>query len=225
MTVEAGTPVLVLHDVGEERGGSDWLVAFEVGGWPGPVLAPDLPGHAGQPAGVGGAYELADAAFVSLGILAGAGNAGPPLVVGVGVNGWSAQILALGGRAAGLVLVDGLNGPWEEPVAAVAAGRQWVRDLAADPDAMAPAPPGASLDPRLRHKLRPHGDRVLAERAAVGLTLPVLVVESPRSPLAPAERAGITDLMPAVSVVELAESTPAAVAEATRSWWEAVAPA
>jgi hypothetical protein len=81
---------------------------------------------------------------------------------------------------------------------------------------------GAPLDPRLRHKLRPHGDRALAERAAAALAVPVLVLESPHSPLTPAERGGITDLMPAASVVELAEPTPAAVADATRSWWDAI---
>jgi hypothetical protein len=87
---------------------------------------------------------------------------------------------------------------------------------------MAPVPAGASLDPRLRHKLRPHGDRALAERAAAALAVPVLVVESPRSPLDPAERGEIAALMPEVTVVELAEPTPAAVAEATRSWWDAI---
>jgi hypothetical protein len=173
---------------------------------------------------VGGAYELADAAFVAVRTLADAGGDDRPVVVGVGVNGWPAQILALGGRAAGLVLVDGLNGPYQGPVAATAAGREWLRALVDDPAALAPMPSGASLDPRLRHGLRPHGDRALAERSAAALTVPVLVIESPRSALAPAERAEITDLMRSGSVVELAEPGPEAVVAAVRSWWETAGP-
>ena len=56
-----------------------------------------------------------DAVYVALDLL----RAEAPdelVVVGVGHNGAAAQVLALGGRAAGLVLVDGLGGPWLGPV-------------------------------------------------------------------------------------------------------------
>ncbi|MDQ1403301.1 MAG: hypothetical protein QOG03_1617, partial [Actinomycetota bacterium] len=46
-------PVLVLHDVGDERGGEPWRQALGTAGWSGPVLAPDLPGHAGAPPPIG----------------------------------------------------------------------------------------------------------------------------------------------------------------------------
>lgn len=235
--VPLDVPVLVLHDVGDESGGSAWLAAFESTGWPGPVLAPDLPGHAGRPAPVGGAYELADAAFFGARLLTDAGfvaasvlgpapGRGPdgrrPVVVGAGVNGWSATLLALGDRAAGLVLVDGLNGPWnDDPVAAVEEGARWMRSVSNDPVAMAPAPPDGP-DPRLRHGLPPHGDRRLAERAAAALTVPVLVIEGPASGLTPAESAALVERMASASIVPMASPTPLAVAEAAASWWAGI---
>jgi len=213
-------PVLVLHDVGEVDGGAPWRTAFESAGWPGPVLAPDLPGHGRQPAPVDGAYELGDAALTAVRLLA---EAGPgqerPVVVGVGVNGWSAQILALGNRASGLVLVDGLNGPWADPATVIHAGRRWLRAIADDPAAVAPAPANG-LDPRLRHGVAPHRDRRLAERAAVALPVPALLVESPESPVTAADRNDIAARISAATVLELPIGVPTAVAEAAVSWWE-----
>jgi pimeloyl-ACP methyl ester carboxylesterase len=217
MTAEDATPLLVLHDIADEAAGSPWQVAFERCGWPGPVLAPDLPGHGDEPAPVGGAYDIADAAFFGADLLVGSGTTSP-VVVGVGVNGWAAQLLALGGLAAGLVLVDGLNGPWTDPESATEDSTAWHRAVVADPAAMVPPPSGVRLDPRLRHGIRPHGDREMARRTAAALTVPVLVVESPRSPLAPAERADIVDRMAVATMTELAAPTPAAVAATVMSW-------
>lgn len=220
MSAPGATPVLVLHDVADPAGGAPWEAAFEAGGWPGPVVAPDLPGHGRRPAPTGGSYELADAAFAAVRALADAAPADPPVVVGVGLHGWAAEILALGGRAAGLVLVDGLHGPWVDPATAVEAGRRWLRSVAADPAALAAAPAG-HLDPRLEHRLVPHGDRRLAERAAAGLTVPVLVIESAASPLAAAGRDEVVGRMADATVVELIAGDPTAVAGATSAWWSA----
>ncbi len=106
------TDLLVLHDLGAP-GGGEWTAAFA--DWPGRVLAPDLSGHNGAPPPVGGHYETGDAVYVALDVL----RAEAPhelVVVGVGHSGVAAQILALGGRAVGLVLIDGLGGPWLEPI-------------------------------------------------------------------------------------------------------------
>ena len=121
------TDVLVLHDLGAS-GGGEWAAAFA--DWPGRVLAPDLPGHNGAPPPVGGQYETGDAVFVALEVLR-AEDSDELVVVGVGHNGAAAQILALGGRAAGLVLVDGLGGPWLGPVEI---DTRAVRDAPTDPD-------------------------------------------------------------------------------------------
>jgi len=175
--------VLVLHRVGDPRGGSPWRDALGLAGWPGRVLAPDLPGHGETAAPVGGNYELVDAAIIGAGLVAGLTDTTvAPVVVGVGTSGWAAQVLALGGRAGALVLVDGLGGPWLEPAEAVARNAALLRALAQDPDAMGP-PPAAGFDPRLRHGILGQTDRPLALRAAAALEVPVLVVETPESGL------------------------------------------
>jgi pimeloyl-ACP methyl ester carboxylesterase len=216
MTTTVGPALLVLHDIADEAAGTPWRAAFERCGWPGAVVAPDLPGHGAEAAPVGGAYELADAAFLGADLIAGSGLTSP-VVVGVGVNGWAAQLLALGGLAGGVVLVDGLNGPWIDAVAATESSTRWHRSLVADPDAVAPPPVGV-LDPRLRHGVRPHGDRDLAIRAAAALTVPVLVVESARSALTAAQRDEVVARMPLATVAELATPTPASVAETVMAW-------
>ena len=90
-------PVLVLHDAGEEGAGAPWRAALAEAGWPGPVLAPDLPGHGEAPAPCGGAYELMDAAVNVLPLLAeveagesGGRRGGRPRMGGPGARpGWA----------------------------------------------------------------------------------------------------------------------------------------
>ncbi len=106
------TDLLVLDDIGAS-GGGEWASAFA--GWPGRVLAPDLPGHNGMPPPVGGHYEAGDAVYVALDLLRAVRPDRVVVGVGVGHSGAAAQILAVGGRANGLVLVDGLGGPWLAP--------------------------------------------------------------------------------------------------------------
>jgi pimeloyl-ACP methyl ester carboxylesterase len=216
---DTGEALLVLHDIGDGAGGAPWRMAFDRAGWPGPVLAPDLPGHGGAPAPLDGVYELSDAALTAVRLFGEAGPGHePPVVVGVGVNGWSAQVLALGNRAAGLVLVDGLNGPWADPATVIGSGRRWLRAIADDPAAVALAPTDG-LDPRLRHGVAPHRDRRLAERAAAALPVPVLLVETAESPVTAADRDDIAARIQTVTVLELEARGPTAVAEHTVSWW------
>lgn len=177
-------PILVLHQLGDEAGGRPWAAALNRAGWTGPVLAPDLPGHAGAPAPVGGAYELLDPAVEAGRLLAADAFGGAaPVVVGIGVSGWSAWMVAAAGRSAGLVLVDGLGGPWLDPVGAIGQGREWLRALADDPAAIDPPPARGGLDPRLRHSVPPLSSREGVVDAAACTTVPVLIVTSPRSPL------------------------------------------
>lgn len=219
-----GTPLVVLHDVGDEDAGSAWSTALERAGWPGPVVAPELPGHGNAQPPSDGSYDLVDAALEVVRASADRPTDGlRPVVLGVGVHGWAAQILALAGRAVGLVLVDGLNGPWSDAAGATDRNRAWLRSIAADPAALAPAPAGA-LDPRLRHGLPPHGDRRLAERAAAALDVPVLLVESERSPLAPSELDPVVARMADATVERIRERQPLAVAETTVSWWAGSGP-
>jgi hypothetical protein len=186
-----GHSILVLHDVGDERGGSPWSAALTQAGWEGPILAADLPGHAGAAPPAGGNYELADGALTAARLLIESGRDEPGVIVGVGVNGWSAHVLALAGRATALVLVDGLGGPWLSPEEAIHLSRDWLRGVADDSAAMAPPPPGCALDPRLRHGVLAPSSPNLARRAAAATAVPTLLLRSPVSALSPHEVASL----------------------------------
>ncbi len=182
MSREARPPVLVLHDFGAEEAGRPWFDAFEAAGWLGPVLAPDLPGHGQTPAPLGGNYEYGDVVFFLLPLLRELAPGPAPVVVGVGLNGSSAQVLAVGGRASGLVLVDGVGGPWRSPREAIHVQRDVLRAISENPGAMAP-PPASGLDPRVRAARPGGGARNFAELTVAALPVPTLVLESPRSNL------------------------------------------
>ena len=184
MNIQTDLSVFVLHDLGDEMAGQAWREAFAAAGWQGSVIAPDLPGHGSAPAPIGGSYELGDGILVAAELID--VEAPAPIVVGVGLNGWAAQLLALAGRAAALVLVDGLHGPWVAPAAWIGGGRAWLRAVADNPAATAP-PPARGLDPRAAHRIPPLGSRSLALRAARSMPVPTLLLESPASRLAPAE--------------------------------------
>jgi pimeloyl-ACP methyl ester carboxylesterase len=208
-------PLLVLHEVGDPEGGAPWRSALTDAGWEGPVLAPDLPGHAGEPPPVDGNYELLDGAWLALKVLGGLDDGPKPVIVAVGTNGWAAQMLALGGRAAGVVLVDGLGGPWRSPAEWTADQRDWMRAVADDPAALAASPPGAPLDPRLRHGVVAMTSRSLAEEAAAAMPVPVLVIETPQS----TADGALLGHFPASTVVEhVVDRRPADVAPAVVRW-------
>ena len=209
--------LLVLHDVGDAAGSGPWAAALVEAGWRGRIVAPDLPGHAGAPPPVGGHHEMCDAAFVASAVLGDLGS-GPLVALGVGTNGWSAQVLALGGRATALVLVDGLGAPWLDADEVVQLQIDRLRAIADDPAALAPAPAGV-LDPRLRHGVGHLADLDFARRAAAATPVPVLVIETPASAATPAERRDLVARFPAGGeLVEVDEANPRAVARAVVGW-------
>lgn len=220
MTGGAAAAVLVVHDAGDPGAGSAWAEALEAAGCPGAVHAPDLPGHGTAPAPEGGAYELVDAAFAVLPVLADAGTE-PPVVVGVGANGWAAQLLALGGRASALALVDGLGGPWLTPSEVIAGERDWLRAVFDDPAATGPAPVGA-VDPRFRHVVPRQTSVDLARRGASALRVPVLVVESPAS-RSGVHRDELVDLVPDATVAIVDDASPTTVAPHLVAWVRSIA--
>jgi hypothetical protein len=220
MTSLADVPVLVLHHVGDEGGGGPWREALRAAGWRGAVHAPDLPGHQGQPPPVGGHHEPGDPFFFAL---AGGGVPSEPpdlrVVVGAGASGWPAAMLAAAGRARALVLVDGLGGPWLDPVSSVAAGRDWLRALLDDPAAMAAPPADGGLDPRLRHGVGPIpvGPRT-ALATASAVTMPALVVESPASTTPSADRDDVLAALPDATLAAVESPSLATVAAAIVAW-------
>ena len=210
-------PLLVLHDIGDEDGGRPWADAFASVGWDGAVLAPSLPGHGGAPPPEGGNHEPSDSAYAIVPQLTRLDDP-RPVVVGVGVNGWTASLCGLGGRASAVVLVDGTGAPWTTPTEFVHRQRDWLRAIADDPAALAPAP-ARGLDPRLRHGLPAHGSRRLAAKAAAALHVPLLLRESPASGCPMADAIGLASSCPGGGrVIDVADRSPKTVAAAVVSW-------
>jgi pimeloyl-ACP methyl ester carboxylesterase len=205
------TDLLVLHDLGA-RGGAEWADAFAA--WPGTVLAPDLPGHNGTPPPVGGNYETGDAVYVALDVLR-ANGCDDVVVVGIGRSGAAAQTLALGGRATGLVLVDGLGGPWLEPVEIDARWREIRRQILTTPGTMAEPAPGVT-DPRATMVVGA-ADRGFAVRQAAAMPVPVLVIETPSSPTP--DTADLVGHFARATLTHLDARDPDLVGGLVRSWW------
>ena len=116
-----------------------------------------------------------------------------PVIVAVGAQTTAAELLALGGKAAGIALVDAFTGPG--PASAEECQRAeyaWLRALADDPDAQAPAPYGRT-DPRTRHGVTPRFDPRWAAAQREAVPVPVL---------------------------ELDGGEPAEVLAAVREWWD-----
>jgi len=211
--------VLVLHAPGCTAGGTPWRQAFTAEGWRGRIMAPDLPGHGTEPAPLGGSYEQGLAVLWAVRLLQGRSDEDAPLVVvGELSSGWAATIVALAGRAKGLVLVDGLGGPWLSPSQLIGRGRDLLRTIADDPQAVAPAPP-SGFDPRLGHGVPSHGSRSLAEQSAAELAVPVLVVESKESGVSPDQlEALLPHFSAAVTTVALPTRSPDSVVPAIAAW-------
>lgn len=169
-------PLLVLHDVGDERGGAAWREALERDGWDGAWSAPDQPGHGHAP-WEADFYEPAHLVMAPLRHLLDTGWRARPVVVGVGAAAGAAELLALGGRASAVVLVDRPTPPAGVTAdEAISADYEWLRRVADDPEAQAPAPYGRT-DPRTRHGLVPRGDAAYTARQRAAIPVPVLEIE------------------------------------------------
>lgn len=205
------TDLLAIHDLGAD-GGDPWAQAFA--SWDGNVDAPDLPGHGEAPPPVGGHHEVGDAVFSLVDRLSPPPGA-EPVVVGVGKNGLVARTLALGGRAAALVLVDGLGGPWLDIADANVALRDARRAVLTTPGALEP-PTAGTVD--VRATLAPvFGDRDHVMRMLAAVPVPTLVVETPSSPVDDAE--SVAAVIADHAVVRLDSDDPATVAAAVTAWW------
>lgn len=205
--------LLVLHELGAP-GGEEWKLAFA--GWIGSVDAPDLPGHGRAAQPVGGHHELGDAVFAVADRLDG----DPPVVLGVGANGHSALVIALGGRASGLVLVDGLGGPWLDVAGRNVALRDLRREVLLTPGTMeAHQPPGTDVRATM---VLPVADRSHVVDVCSRIAVPTLVVETPASPTPDADE--ISAVFPDARLVRLVERTPTAVADVVVPWWDERSP-
>jgi len=206
------TALLVIHEIGDRDAGRRW--AELVAAWPGPALAPDLPGHGETPPPTGGAYALADAAVYAWRSAEDAGiTNGDVVVLGHASAGFAAELLAAGGRASRLVLVDALGPPWCSVDEIVEAQHRWLRALFADRPAL--AAPTSVPDPRLVHGFPPIWERGFVRELRRSVAVPVLAVETPSSPTPPAERGErLQGYAGPGALVEAADASSSAIAEA-----------
>lgn len=204
--------VLVLHDLGEPDGGAAWRAAAP-DGWT--VL--DLPGHGTAAPPRQGHYDPMAAVTLARWTLGDAAAAGAT-AVGVGDNAHAALILAAGGGCARVVIVDGLWGALPTPEEAVAETYATIRAVVASAPATAPAPADA-VDPRTRHGYGVSVAESFLRRFWGAVAVPVLAVETPRSPTPPEERAErVAWFGGPVTLVALGEGTPGAVVDAVAAW-------
>ena len=170
------TPLLVLHALGDDRGGASWRAALLENAWDGPSSAPDQPGHGDAP-WEADFYEGAHLVVAPFRHLVETGWRERPVVVAVGVQAAAAELLALGGKAAAIVLVDPPRGPLPDgPEASQRAEYAWLRTVADDADAQAPAPYGRTV-PRTRHGLTPRHDASWAAKQRAAVPVPVLELD------------------------------------------------
>jgi pimeloyl-ACP methyl ester carboxylesterase len=213
-----GRPLLVLHNVGERRGGARWQPLLDA--WPGPAVAPDLPGHGGSDPPLGAKWAPSDLTLFAVRTLAQAGLSAP-VVVGHGWGAWAAELLGAGGRAAAVVLVDGLGPAWQSNEDLEAASRRWVRGLLDDP--LVDEPVEVRPDTLAAHGFPSVWERRFVTQMRRQVTVPVLALESPLSVTPVGDRpervgafGGTASWMP----VEAAEPEPvAAVLEKQPAWW------
>lgn len=202
--------VMLLHDLGDPRAGAAWRAAA-----PDDWIVPDLPGHGETPAVRTGHYDPMAVVALARWELARHGEA---TLVGVRANAHSALVHAATGACARVVVVDGLWGPWRTPEESIDDLYGFVRAVAADPDATAPAPT-RGLDPRTRHG---YGVLVSARFARLfwgSIDRPVLAIETPGSPTPAAERdERLAWFGGATTLVELGTDHSHAVVGAIEDW-------
>jgi len=202
------TAVVLLHDLGAEDAGEPWRAVAPVE-W----HIPDLPGHGMTPAPRHGAYDPLGPVTLARWALD-----EPGLVVGIGQNAHGALILAAGGGCTAVAIVDGLWGQWQGPTEAVDDIYTSLRVIITDDSAVAP-PPALGLDPRTRHGYGVYVSPTFAAKFWGAISCPVLAIETPASNTPADERSARAALFGGDStLVELDDSSPAAVVAAVVAW-------
>lgn len=165
--------LVVMHELGSSADGAAWHAALTAAGFD-DIVAPDLPGHGDTPPPLGGNYTKIEGARAVAAEVAAGLDLRNAAVIGVGVSGWSAMVLALAGQGTHLVLVDGLGTPWLSAEERNERRRETLRALAADESAHADSE--STVDPRLHHEGLGHGDEQLVRNAAARIAVPTLLI-------------------------------------------------
>ncbi len=202
---------VLLHDLGDVGGGAAWRAVA-----PDEWVVPDLPGHGASPAPRTGHYDpMAAVAFARWAI----GNDADARLIGIRGNAHSALVHAAGGDCGGgVVVVDGLWGPWRPPVEEIDELYATLRAIVSDPAAHGPVP-ASGRDPRTTYGYGVMSSARFAQRFWGVIDQPILAIETPASTTPPGEReerlswfAGPTTL------TVLPDGSPAAAVEAIKSW-------
>lgn len=202
------TEVVLLHDLGAEEAGEPWRGVAPLD-W----RIPDLPGHGMTPAPRHGAYDPMGPMTLARWALHGSG-----LAIGIGQNAHGALILAAGRGCEAVAVVDGLWGPWQQPVDAIEDMYASLRAILADDGSVAAAP-ASGLDPRTRHGYGVNVSPTFVAKLWGAISCPVLVIETPMSVTPPEERVTRAGLFGGeVTVVELDDGSPAAVVAVVLAW-------
>lgn len=201
---------VVMHDLDGGPGGRPWIEALGAAGFD-EVVAPDLPGHGTEPAPLGGNYTKVEGARAIAAEAATGLTLDDAVIVGVGLSGWSAIVLALAGQGTHLVLVDGLGTPWLDTEARNERRRAGLRALAADPTAH--TLPAATPDPRLRHVDLAHHDETLVRNAAARIPVPTLLIGAQV-----AQARAVAGAFAAPATVIESDPSPAAVVPLLGGW-------
>lgn len=217
--------LFVLHDMGDQHGGAQWRNAAQ-DTWTGTVTVPDLPGHGATPSPPGGVFVLIDPLVTVAQMFVNQPGSSSPdssdrVVLGVGDSGWSAQLLAIAGRCAGLVLVDGLGGPFRSIEASAALRRSRMQEqLRANLTGEdRPATP-ERMDSRLAFSPDSHNSLGVAEQAADIIDIPTLVVETDQSATASADALALAQRLtnPHSRLESVGQRDPASIVELVRDW-------
>jgi pimeloyl-ACP methyl ester carboxylesterase len=213
-----GRPLLVLHEIGQAGAGSAWQALLDA--WPGPSVAPDLPGHGGSDPPIGAKWVPSDLGLVAVQALAEC-RLTEPVVIGHGWGGHAAEALAAAGRAAAIVLLDGLGPPWQSHDQLAEDTRRWLRGMLDDP--LVNESVESRPDPLVRHGFPSVWEAGYVAGLRGAIRVPVLALESPTSPTPPGERDERTAAFGGSSSWQpVAAATPDAVLAALveqPDWW------
>ncbi len=214
MAPSAGSRLLLIGDIVEGLDAPDWVAALRAAGWSGPVRVHEHPGRTGDDPLTGGNHEALDPAFA----LGGTDAIGPDVVVvGFGRSGPVAQLIGLGGRAAAVVVIDGLGGPFVSPAEQIGSTLAMMRATMLDEPSHDDPKPG-ELDRRLGHGLMSHGDLDTAARMLEVMPVPILVLETRASPLPAAAASELADALWHATLLRVDEVDPATVADHVIGW-------
>jgi pimeloyl-ACP methyl ester carboxylesterase len=210
----SGPSLVVLHDTGTSDASAGWQALLK--SWPGPSLAPDLPGHGASDPPPGAKYTPADVTLAAIAAIEQTGfPPRPDVVVGHGWGAFGAELLAAAGRAGSLVIVDGLGPAWSDFDGLADSNAAWLRAMLDDPELT--RWPVDRPDPVLAHGFPSVWERTFTASRRQAISVPVLALESPRSPTPPAARAErIAAFGGPGRLAEIAAATPDLVLEAVR---------